>query len=155
MTDYIRKGYIVPAKDVVTTKTWYLPHHPVQNLNKPGKVRVVFDCAAKYEGKCLNDYLLQGPDLVNDLVGVLLRFRQDKFAMMADIEQIYYQVRVPKNNKEVFRVLWWPGGGQWPLGLVTEVNTGRDGNIRSCRVRTSKSSLVRPITKLCLLEASD
>jgi hypothetical protein len=110
MTDYIRKGYIVPAKDVVTTKTWYLPHHPVQNPNKPGKVRVVFDCAAKYEGKCLNDYLLQGPDLVNDLVGVLLRFRQDKVAMMADIEQMYYQVKVPEVDREAFRLLWWPGG---------------------------------------------
>ena len=45
--------------------------------------------------------------------------------------------------------------GQWPLGLVTEVNIGRDGMVRSCNVRTSTARFVRPITKLCLLEASD
>ncbi|VDI68568.1 Hypothetical predicted protein [Mytilus galloprovincialis] len=45
--------------------------------------------------------------------------------------------------------------GQWPLGRVTEVKVGRDGHVRSCVVKTHKSELVRPITKLCLLEGSD
>jgi len=34
---------------------WYLPHHAVQNVNKPGKIRVVFDCLAKYGGTSLNE----------------------------------------------------------------------------------------------------
>jgi transposase InsO family protein len=45
--------------------------------------------------------------------------------------------------------------GQWPLGRVIEVNVGRDGHVRSCVVRLSKSTVVRPITKLCLLEFSE
>ncbi|XP_060589840.1 uncharacterized protein LOC132744996 [Ruditapes philippinarum] len=57
-------------------RIWYLPHHPVVNPKKPGKVRVVFDCAAKYRGTSLNDNLLQGPDLTNSITGVLMRFRQ-------------------------------------------------------------------------------
>ncbi|XP_045210547.2 uncharacterized protein LOC123561951 [Mercenaria mercenaria] len=43
--------------------------------------------------------------------------------------------------------------GQWPLGRVTEIIEGRDGHIRKCKVQSRNSSCVRPITKLCLLEA--
>ena len=39
-------------------KEWYLPHHPVLNPNKPGKVRLVCNAAAKYKDVCLNDKLL-------------------------------------------------------------------------------------------------
>ena len=48
---YIEKGYCrqIPT-DVSTNTTWYLPHHAVINPRKPGKVRVVFDCAAKWQG---------------------------------------------------------------------------------------------------------
>jgi len=42
--------------------------------------------------------------------------------------------------------------GHWPLGLVVEVSKGRDGLVRSCRVRVNGTEKVRPITKLCLLE---
>ena len=57
--------------------TWFLPHHPVFHPKKPEKVRVVFDCAAKYRGVSLNDVLLPGPDMTNSLIGVLTRFRQE------------------------------------------------------------------------------
>ena len=42
----------------------------------------------------------------------------------------------------------------WPLGLVKEVNLGRDGLVRSVKVKTHATELVRPITKVVLLEAS-
>nr|XP_006821169.1 PREDICTED: uncharacterized protein LOC102805354 [Saccoglossus kowalevskii] len=53
---------------------WYIPHHGVYHPKKPQKIRTVFDCSAKCQGMALNDLLLQGPDLTNNLVGVLLRF---------------------------------------------------------------------------------
>ena len=52
---------------------WYPPHHPVITPNKPGKVRVAFDCAAKHHLTSLNDQLLQRLVLTNNLVGVLTR----------------------------------------------------------------------------------
>ena len=55
-------------------KTWWLPHHAVTNPNKPGKVRVVFDAAAKFHGVSLIEALLKGPDLLTTLVGVLSSF---------------------------------------------------------------------------------
>ena len=39
----------------------------------------------------------------------------------------------------------------WPLGLVVHCNEGRDGLVRSVRVKTPTGELVRPITKLVLL----
>ena len=92
------------------SNVWFLPHHCVLNPNKPGKVRVVFDCAAKYRNTSLNQRLLQGPDLVSSLIGVLMRFRIDSIAFMADVEAMFHQVRVKESDKKFLRFLWWPGG---------------------------------------------
>ena len=44
--------------------------------------------------------------------------------------------------------------GEWPLGIVIEINKGQDGLVRSCKLKTRLSQVTRPITKLCMLEAS-
>lgn len=41
-------------------------------------------------GKSLNDMLYKGPDQTNSLVGVLSRFRENRIAVMADIESMFY-----------------------------------------------------------------
>ena len=112
VNDYIQKGYAKEVTDVdnESSRIWYLPHHPVTNANKPGKVRVVFDCAAKYKDISLNSQLLQGPDLLNSLVGVLIRFRQEDVALSADIEAMFHQVRVQNDDCDALRFLWWPNG---------------------------------------------
>ena len=112
MDDLINKGYArkVSKKDLDNSNVWYLPHHAVFHPQKPDKVRVVFDCSAKFLGTSLNDQLLQGPDLTNTLVGVLTRFRQEHIAFMSDIESMFYQVRVPPSDCNYLRFLWWPDG---------------------------------------------
>ena len=80
-------------------------YHP-----KNKKIRVVFDCTATYQGVSLNNQLLQGPDLTNTLIGVLTMFREEPVAMMADIEAMFYQVRVPAKDSDFLRFLWWPEG---------------------------------------------
>ncbi|TWW61446.1 hypothetical protein D4764_04G0000930 [Takifugu flavidus] len=56
----------------------------------------------------LNGQLMQGPDLTNKLIGALMRFREEPIAMMADIESMFYQVRVPGTDADLLRFLWWP-----------------------------------------------
>ena len=64
------------------------------NPNKPGKIRVVLDAAATHEDTSLNDKLLKGPDLLNNLIGLLIRFRKGKYAVIADMEQMFHQIFV-------------------------------------------------------------
>lgn len=58
----------VPENEVHKTPVWYIPHHGVYHPQKPGKIRVVFDCSAKFEGVSLNEHLLTGPELTNTLI---------------------------------------------------------------------------------------
>ena len=74
------------------------------------KVRIVFDCAAKYDGVSFNEKVLPGPDLTNSLVGILSRFRLRKVALMADVEAMFHQVSVTPEDRDVLRFLWWPNG---------------------------------------------
>lgn len=88
---------------------FYIPHHGVYHPRK-GKLRVVFDCGAKFKGTSLNEQLLQGPNLTSSLIGVFLRFRQEPVAFMSDVKSMFYQVRVADEDKDFLRFLWWPNG---------------------------------------------
>ncbi|XP_028411636.1 uncharacterized protein LOC114534738 [Dendronephthya gigantea] len=113
MNDLIKNDYASKVENREVDQSsirWYLPHHPVFHPQKPDKVRVVFDCSAKYHQTSLNDQLLQGPDLTNSLVGVLTRFREERVAMMSDVEAMFYQVRVPSEDRKALKFLWWPDG---------------------------------------------
>ena len=112
MNELLKRGYIeeVSFEQVEVPGSWYLPHHAALNQNKPGKVRVVFDCSAKHCGKSSNDVVLQGPDLTSKLIGVVLHFRQEHVALMADIEAMFHQVWVRPSDRDVLRFLWWRDG---------------------------------------------
>ena len=111
MQDSISSGYAkrVPD-DKLSTKSkqvWYIPHHGVYQKKKQGKIRVMFDCSAVCDGQSLNQQLLQGPDLTNNLTGVLCRFRQERIALMCDIQAMFHQVKVDMEYHNLLRFLWW------------------------------------------------
>ena len=113
MKDVVAKGFaeVIPKEQLEhkNGKAWFIPHHGVYHPRKK-TLRVVFDCASVYGETSLNKELLQGPDLTNSLVGVLLRFRQGPIAIMTDIEGMFHQVRVAKEDLNYLRFLWWPDG---------------------------------------------
>ena len=97
MNDMVKKGYAekMPKDEVRQDgRIWYLPHHGFFQPQNTDKIRVVFDCSAEYKGEALNKHLLQGPELTNKLVRVLVRFRRERVAFMADIESMFLQVHV-------------------------------------------------------------
>ena len=103
----------VPQCEIyLSDRVWYLPHHSVITEKKPGKLRIVFDCASKYLGESLNQKCLQGPDLNNKLLHVLLQFREHEYAVTADIEAMYHQVKIPSRDRNALRFLWYDEDGQ-------------------------------------------
>ena len=109
MEEIISSGYAerVPIDETTSKQVWYIPHHGVYHKKKPGKIRVVFDCSALCDGQSLNQQLLQGPDMTNNLTGVLCRFRQDRIAFMCDIQGMFHQVKVDVEHRNLLRFLWW------------------------------------------------
>jgi hypothetical protein len=112
MQRIIASGYAerVPEGSSTQKEVWYIPHHGVYSQRKPGKIRVVFDCSARYDSVALNDYLLQGPDTVNSLTGILCRFRQESVAFSCDVEQMFHQFKVNETDRDLLRFLWWQDG---------------------------------------------
>ncbi len=100
----------VPQEELMKENTWYLPHHGVYHPKKPTKLRVVFDCSSRSGDTCLNDHLLQGPEMMNSLIGVLCKFRSSPIAVTGDIQRMFHQFRVSPKDQDYLRFLWWPGG---------------------------------------------
>ena len=110
MNEFIRDGQAVQVVDREVAHglpVYYLPLHVVTRPDKPGKYRLCQDAASKVAGTCLNDLLLSGPDLVNRLVGVLLRFRRHPVVLSSDIKGFFHQIYVEKEDVGAFRFFWW------------------------------------------------
>ena len=111
MQEILDKGYAKESKATPQDgRVWYLPHHGVYHPWKPDKIRVVFNCNSELNGRSFNKELLMGPDLTNQLMGVLKRFRQEEVAVMADIEKMYFQILVADEHRSLLRFLWWKDG---------------------------------------------
>ena len=112
MNNMFDKGYAVKLSPQASESSgcWYIPHHGIYHRRK-NKIRVVFHCSDRYMGVSLNDRLLQGPNLTNTVVDVLLRFRQEPVGIMSDIEGFFFQARVTDHLSDRFlRFFWWPQG---------------------------------------------
>ncbi|XP_041450173.1 uncharacterized protein LOC121404578 [Drosophila obscura] len=114
MDDYVKKGYArrleqQEVTSVNSDKVWYLPHFGVENPNKPGKIRLVFDAAANVGGVSLNSALLKGPQQYKSLPAVLFHFREGAVGVCADIKEMFHQVLIQPQDRCAQRFLWRNG----------------------------------------------
>ncbi|XP_029054346.2 uncharacterized protein LOC114881672 [Osmia bicornis bicornis] len=103
---------------------FYLPHDAVIKLSSATtKVRVVFDGSAKSSsGISLNDALMTGPTIQDDLFSLLLRFRTYAYVITGDIEKMYRQLLVRPEDRAYQRILWRDKNGivkTYEINVVT------------------------------------
>src|SRR5215469_5691626 len=68
----------VPQSELQNSPRYYLTHHGVKHPRKD-KLRVVLDASLSFKGESINKSLLTGPNLITNLIGVLLKFREEKY----------------------------------------------------------------------------
>ena len=110
MNEELGKGYVVKVKDAQKIESraereWYLPHHPVVNPNKPGKVRRVTNKAVKIHGAPLNNFFLKGAGSFITKPNLCTPAVQTNLAVSADIEGLFLQAGVLPFDQPSLR-LW-------------------------------------------------
>ncbi|XP_055621927.1 uncharacterized protein LOC129765547 [Toxorhynchites rutilus septentrionalis] len=92
----------------IVTPSYYLPHHCVQKADSTTtKLRVVFDASSRTDsGVSLNQALMVGPVIQDDLFSLIVRFRIHKIAIIADIEKMFRQIGIHPSDHPLHRILW-------------------------------------------------
>lgn len=110
LKEYLEAGHMerVTSPPLIPSKCFYIPHHCVVKPESAStKLRVVFDASCSPPGgQSLNDTLLTGPKLQQDLTSLLLHFRLHRFVFTADIRQMYRQIMVKSTHRDYQRILW-------------------------------------------------
>ncbi|XP_045479871.1 uncharacterized protein LOC123684598 [Harmonia axyridis] len=111
MNEYEKLGHMTKintSNDSTQDTIFYLPHHGVMKMSSATtKLRVVFDGSAKTSsGISLNDVLMVGPTIQDDLFTIVIRFRSYKYVVTADIEKMYRMVKIRSDQRDLQRILW-------------------------------------------------
>ncbi|XP_049871346.1 uncharacterized protein LOC126370517 isoform X2 [Pectinophora gossypiella] len=110
--EYLSLGHAeyvdIEIYDLESGQIYFLPHHPVMNENSSTtKLRVVFDGSMFTNlGISLNDVLLNGPCVQNELFNILILFRLHKYVFVTDIQKMFRQVKLNKAHCQLQNILW-------------------------------------------------
>ncbi|XP_049284669.1 uncharacterized protein LOC125764449 [Anopheles funestus] len=108
MHEYEELGHMRKLTELVDDSIphCYIPHHAVvKESSTSTKVRVVFDASCKTSsGYSLNDTLLVGPIVQEDLLTIILRFRTYAIAIVADVEKMYRQILQSIPDRNLLRI---------------------------------------------------
>ncbi|XP_065355419.1 uncharacterized protein LOC135949893 [Calliphora vicina] len=108
MNEYIQLNHMQISPNGTEQQVYYMPHHAVlKPSSTTTKLRVVFDASCKSSNNTsLNDHLLVGPTVQNDLYSILLKFRRHRIGFTADIEKMYRQVLIHPDDRSYQSILW-------------------------------------------------
>lgn len=110
MLDYIKKGQVeLPPVTDSSDAMFYLPHQAVKK-EKLGKTkwRIVFDASShEPNAPSLNEALEMGPNLLPEILAILLRFRLHPIAIVSDIREAFLQLVLDEKDRDLTRFLWY------------------------------------------------
>ncbi|GFV98510.1 uncharacterized protein TNCV_624691 [Trichonephila clavipes] len=98
---------MVPDREL-NSKGHYLAHQPVfKPDNVTTKIRPVFDVSCKIGAlPSLNDCLVKGPNLIEEILSILLRFREKYIGVNSDIRRTFLQIEL-RQDRDFLRFFWW------------------------------------------------
>ena len=104
--------------------------------------------------------MLSGSDLTNKLVRVLIRFRVGPVAFIADIQAIFYQVKVTEKQRSFLRFLWWNEGNldsemtnhEICVYLFVVVSSPSSSNYALTKAAVNNSSCYRNDTAVAIMK---
>lgn len=111
---WIDEGFVKQVNDEANlTKCHYLPHHPVFKESLTTPVRPVFDASCKTgRNPSLNSCLYKGPNYIELLPDVFMRFRMKLVGALSDIRKAFQMIDVDIGDREYLRFLWWEDATQ-------------------------------------------
>lgn len=121
INNYLDEGHMSEvANKSSASQGYYLPHHAVvKQSSLTTKTRVVFDASMKTTtGISLNDCLKVGPNIQDDIFSIFTRFRSFQFALTADIQQMYRQVKVHPVDS-IYQKILWRNSSSEPIKIFT------------------------------------
>lgn len=108
--EYIQLGHMteIDQQSVPVNKHYFLPHHAVfKESSSTTKLRVVFDASFKTSnGVSLNNLMMTGPALQQNICDIILRWRLYRYTFTADIEKMYRQIWIAQNDRNYQLMLW-------------------------------------------------
>nr|XP_044248571.1 uncharacterized protein LOC123002459 [Drosophila takahashii] len=109
MEEYEAMGHMSSTNNKIPDSPHYfIPHQCVLRPQSTStKLRVVFDASSRTSTQvALNDILMVGPTIQEELYSTLLRFRLHKFALAADVKKMYRQVMVDEADRNFQLIVW-------------------------------------------------
>ncbi|XP_062716004.1 uncharacterized protein LOC134291800 [Aedes albopictus] len=112
MDEYLQLEHMSLVKDYQQTPQlcYHLPHHAViREDSTTTRVRVVFDASCRSSnGPSLNDALMVGPTVQEDLRSITMRSRIRPILLNADIKQMYRQILTDEPSNRLQHIVWSP-----------------------------------------------
>ncbi|XP_062558135.1 uncharacterized protein LOC134223013 [Armigeres subalbatus] len=109
MDEYLKLGHMSKVEEATVDKVkrCFLPHHPVvKEASTTTKVRVVFDASCKTSEVFLNDVLLVGPVVHDDLRSIILRSRTKQVLLVLDEEKMFRQILPRPTDRPLQSILF-------------------------------------------------
>ena len=109
MRESIASNHMIKLNEgEISSKHCFLPHHHViKESSLTTKLRVVYNASSKTStGISLNDCLKIGPVVQNTSFDIVLRFRTHQIVLLADIEKMYKQIYLDKNDAQ-YQLSFW------------------------------------------------
>lgn len=109
MDEYLDLGHMSHRKDLdLTAPHYFLPHHGILKENSSTtKLRTVFDASCKTSsGTSLNDILMTGRKLQMNICDIILQFRRYNVVFCCDIKQMYRQILIHPDDRDLQLILW-------------------------------------------------